>query len=72
MLTVIARGLSQLGAYPTRTAVARTALERFYEFIRTKRSFALETTLSGVTHLLMLQGAADEVGSIRSLPACPE
>ncbi len=66
-LDEIARGLSPLEPDAARTAAARVALQRAFEFIKTRQSFTLETTLSGLTHLRTLQAASEKGFELRLL-----
>ncbi len=50
----IARGLSPLDPQRARIAAARVLFERFDELVMRRRSFALESTLSGHSHLARL------------------
>jgi predicted ABC-type ATPase len=59
-LDEIARGFSPLTPTPdaeTATAAARAVLARTAENIAARRSFALETTLAGLTHLRTMDAA---------------
>lgn len=66
-LDEIARGLSPLDPGVARTAAARIALARAYDFIKAGESFSLETTMSGVTHLRTLKAAATHGFDLRLL-----
>ena len=56
-LDEISRGLSPLEPLAARVQAARVALAMTKEFIRAKRSFSVETTLAGRTHLLTIDAA---------------
>ena len=78
-LDEIARGLSPLEPSVAETDAARIALARARAFIAEHRTFAMETTLSGLAQLRLLQ-AAKEAGlktallyfSVRSPEICVE
>lgn len=53
-LDEIARGLSPLEPAAAETDAARIALARARAFIAERKTFAMETTLSGLTHLRLL------------------
>lgn len=56
-LDEIARGLSPLLPTAGQTDAARIALARAHRFIAGRQTFAMETTLSGLTHLRLLDEA---------------
>ncbi|MBL8574305.1 MAG: AAA family ATPase [Hyphomicrobiaceae bacterium] len=56
-LDEIARGLSPLAPDEARTAAARVALARVSDMIADGKSFSIETTLAGLTHLRTLERA---------------
>ena len=56
-LDEIARGLSPLDPSAAQTDAARIALSRAHDFIENRRTFAMETTLSGLAHLRLLEAA---------------
>jgi predicted ABC-type ATPase len=56
-LDEIARGLSPLEPAAAQTEAARIALARARNFVRERATFAMETTLSGRSHLQLLQAA---------------
>jgi predicted ABC-type ATPase len=58
-LDEIARGLSPLDPSVAQTDAARIALSRARNFIEGRRTFAMETTLSGLAHLRLLEAARD-------------
>ncbi|GGK32238.1 AAA family ATPase [Salinarimonas ramus] len=60
-LDEIARGLSPLDVEAGRVAASRIAIARIAEFMQARRSFSLETTLAGRTHLRTIE-AAHEAG----------
>ena len=57
-LDEIARGLSPLDPSAAQTDAARVALSRARGFMQARATFAMETTLSGRTHLELLKEAA--------------
>jgi predicted ABC-type ATPase len=65
-LDEIARGLSPLEPSQAQTDAARIALSRAHAFIEGRRTFAMETTLSGLAHLRLLE-AAREAGMQRAM-----
>lgn len=58
-LDEIARGLSPLDVEAGRVAASRIAIARIAEFMQARRSFSLETTLAGRTHLRTIEAAHD-------------
>jgi len=58
-LDEIARGLSPLDPSAEQQRAARVALEMTRSLIAERRSFSIETTLSGKTHLRTIAGARD-------------
>ncbi|MGP9818416.1 AAA family ATPase [Salinarimonas sp. NSM] len=56
-LDEIARGLSPLDVEAGRVAASRVALARIAEFMAARRTFSLETTLAGRTHLRTIDAA---------------
>jgi predicted ABC-type ATPase len=58
-LDEIARGLSPLEPSAAQTDAARIALSRAHDFIEGRRTFAMETTLSGLAHLRLLAVARE-------------
>lgn len=53
----IARGLSPLDVEAGRVAASRVAIARIAAFMQARRSFSLETTLAGRTHLRTIDAA---------------
>jgi predicted ABC-type ATPase len=53
----IARGLSPLRPAAAESEAARVALARVHRFIETGATFSMETTLSGKTHIRLLERA---------------
>lgn len=53
----IARGLSPLEPSAAEREAARIALDRAHGFIQARATFAMETTLSGRTHLRLVEAA---------------
>lgn len=66
-LDEIARGLSPLEPAAAKEAAARVALLRIREFIAERKSFSLETTLSGRTHLRTIATASQHGFSVHLL-----
>jgi predicted ABC-type ATPase len=56
-LDLIAQGLSPLNPSGQQTRAARVALDMARDFIAQRKSFSLETTLSGKTHLRLIAHA---------------
>jgi predicted ABC-type ATPase len=56
-LDEIARGLSPIEPSQAQTDAARIALSRAHDFIKGRQTFAMETTLSGLAHLRLLETA---------------
>lgn len=55
----IARGLSPFEPEAARISAGKIFFERFDDFIRQKKSFSFETTLSGTSHVKYIQKAKD-------------
>jgi predicted ABC-type ATPase len=66
-LDEIARGLSPLDPSAEQQRAARVALEMTRSLIADRRSFSIETTMSGKTHLRTISAARDAGFSINLL-----